>query len=181
LTKVFKFGLASVAAVAALSLVSPAQAAPGPAVPGIGGPTSISIGGFFPGSHDATDRGGSTQFVGEFRYTLPVPNPLDVPTRTVASLGVETGARDGKHSTVIPITIGEEVGLNKTSPSAGGQPYAGGGLGVYVINQDGISTATRIGGYLVLGYNVNSSVYVDAKYQFVDHADGPLVQVGLRF
>jgi len=134
-----------------------------------------------PNSADASDRCGATQLAGEFRYQLPVPNPLDVPARTVATLGIETGARHGNHSTIIPVTIGEMVGLSHTSPNAAGTAYAGAGVGVYFENQSGISTAARIGGYAVIGYNINGMTYVDAKYQFVDHGDGPLVQVGLRF
>jgi len=178
---IYKAGVAALVAAAALVLAVTAQAAPGPAIPGIGGPSSISVGGYFPNSADASDRGGATQLAGEFRYQLPVPNPLDVPARTVATLGIETGARHGNHSTIIPVTIGEMVGLSHTSPNAAGTAYAGAGVGVYFENQSGISTAARIGGYAVIGYNINGMTYVDAKYQFVDHGDGPLVQVGLRF
>ncbi len=168
--------------VAALAL-SPriATAAPGPALPLIGGPSAISAGVFVPSGGDDKDRGGSTQLALNFRYTVPVPNPLVVPSRTVIDLGVQTGARNGGHSTVIPITIGQLVSANGHSPSAPGAIYVGGGIGAFVINQSGISSATRIGGFAELGYNVTDIIFADARYQFVDHANGLGITVGARF
>ncbi len=163
------------------SVALPAQAAPGPALPIVGGPSAIAAGLFSSTSRDGSHNGGSSQFAGEFRYTVPVPNPLSVPTRTVITLGVQTGAHNGNHSTVIPLTAIQEVSLNGTSPTAAGSVYAGAGPGLYLLNQSGISSALRLGGQAEIGYNITSAVFVDARYQFVDHASGVNVMGGLRF
>ncbi len=181
ITKLANIVAAVAIVVGALGMTAPSANAQGPSLPGLGGPSSLSVGAFFPNSHDAKDRGGSTQISADFRYHVPVPNPLDVPARTVVDLGVQTGAKDGKHSTIIPITIGEVVGTSKQSPLSAGSVYVGAGVGAYILNQSGISTATRLGGYVNAGYNVNASTFIDAKYQFVDHGSGPAVNVGFRF
>jgi hypothetical protein len=156
--------------------------ADGPAIPGLGGPTSISVGAFWPTSDDAKDAGGSTQFDANLRYHIPVKdNPLTVPARTFLNVGVQAGSKDGNHSTIVPITVGEEIGLDNRSPLAPGNGYLGAGVGAYILNQSGFSTATRLGGFVNAGYNFTSSVFAEADYQFVDHGDGPMVNVGFRF
>lgn len=165
----------------ALLVSGKAYAAPGPTLPVVGSPSSISAGVFLPNGGDAKDRGGSTQLSVDFRYTVPVPNPLDVPARTIVSLGVQTGAKSGNHSTIVPLTVGEMFGANGKSPAAAGNTYFGIGAGVYFMNQSGISSTARIGGYAHVGYNINAVTYVDAKYQVVTHGDGLNVNVGLRF
>ena len=152
---------------------------PGPSLPIIGSPTAIAIGGYLP-SGDASRRGGSVQITGEFRYTLFVPNPLNAPARTVAALGVEYGSKSGNHSLVVPLTVGEIVGFNG-SPTAGGVGFGGGGVGAFYESQSGVSSQIRLGGYVELGYNVTSMVFVDAKYQMASHANGATVMAGLRF
>lgn len=171
--------------ISAVLLFSPfalqaACAAPGPPLPLIGGPNSIVLGGYLPSSGDARHAGGNAQIDVDFRYGLPVPNLIN-PLRTVISLGVETGAHDGGHSTVVPLTATEIVSVTGGSPFAPGAFYVGGGIGAYLLNQSGISTATRIGALINAGYNFTDSIFVDAKYQFVTHADGATIGVGLRF
>ncbi|BDI29515.1 hypothetical protein CCAX7_15660 [Capsulimonas corticalis] len=168
-------------AAAALGCALPAAAAPGPALPIVGNPSSISAGVFIPSSGEAKDKGGATQLSVNFRYTLPVPDPIGVPVRTVLDLGVETGAKSGGHSTVIPLTAGVVAGTGGSSPYAPGSFFYGAGAGAYFINQSSISSATRLGGYVELGYSITGPLYVNAKYQFVDHANGAAVNVGLRF
>ena len=158
-----------------------ANAAPGPTIPLVGSPTSISFGLFAPNGGDAETNGGNEQYSLDFRYALPIPNPLDVPVRTVGDIGLQTGAKDGNHSTVVPFTVGEMMGANNKSPLAGGNTYFGLGAGVYFLNQSGLSSVARLGGYAQLGYNLNSATYLEAKYQFVTHADGLNVNIGLRF
>ncbi|MEO7719899.1 MAG: hypothetical protein ABIY70_27150, partial [Capsulimonas sp.] len=138
---------AFVAVAAAFGCALPASAAPGPALPIVGSPSSISAGVFIPGSSDASDNGGSTQLSVNFRYTLPVPDPIGVPVRTVLDLGVETGAKGGRHSTVIPLTVGVVAGTGGSSPYVAGSFFYGGGAGVYFINQSGLSSAARLGAY----------------------------------
>jgi len=152
-----------------------------PKIPGLGGPTSLSVGAYWPSSDDAK-RGGSTQIDADLRYHVPVKdNPITVPHSTVLDIGVQAGSKDGKHNTIIPITIGEELGLNNKSPLATGNGYVGAGVGAYVINQSGISTATRVGGYVDAGYNFTQAVFVEGKYQWVDHGSGPMLNLGYRF
>ena len=173
---------AALGVVTALCAARPALAqAPGPALPLIGGPSAITAGVFAASSGDARDRGGSTQIAAEFRYTLPVPNPFVVPTRTVLSLGVQTGARGGSHSTTIPITVAQLFGEGGRSPNAANTFFGGGGVGVYILNQSSLSTATRLGIFPEVGYNITDRVFVDAKYQFVSHAEGLNILAGLRF
>ena len=174
-------GTTAVAAMIAAGLGAYSTAAHAQTLPIVGAPSSIQIGGFFPNSGDAKDRGGNTQLSADFRYHFPVPLQSLTPTRTFFDVGVQTGAKDGNHSTIIPITIGESVGLTGQSPEASGTPYAAAGVGAYILNQSGFSTATRIGGFGELGYNINNAVYVNARYQFVDHGNGPSVNVGFRF
>ena len=68
--------LTALAAIAALgSITGAAHAAPGPALPLIGGPNAISAGVFIPSSGAAKSAGGATQLDVEFHYGLPLPNP----------------------------------------------------------------------------------------------------------
>jgi len=141
----------------------------------------LSVGAYWPSSDDAK-RGGATQIDADLRYHVPVKdNPITVPHSTVLDIGVQAGSKDGKHNTIIPITIGEELGLNNKSPLATGNAYVGAGVGAYVINQSGISTATRLGGYVDVGYNATQAVFVEGKYQWVDHGSGPMLNLGYRF
>jgi|SRR3569833_346957 len=163
-----------------VGLAHPANAA-GPAIPGLGGPTALTVGGYWPSDNDAK-RGGTTQLNADLRYHVPVKdNPITVPHSTVLAVGVEAGSKDGNHNTIIPITIGEELGLDNKSPLAINNGYVGVGVGAYVMNQSGISTATRLGGYVSAGYNFTQSVFAEGKYQFVDHGSGPMLNVGFRF
>ena len=168
------------AAVLTVGLATSAKAG-NASIPGLGGPTSLSVGAYWPSSDDAK-RGGSTQINGELKYHIPVKdNPIETPSRTILGVGVQAGSKDGKHNTIIPITVGEEFGLNKKSPLATGNGYVGAGAGAYIINQSGISTATRLGGYVSAGYNFSQAVFGEAKYQWVDHGNGPMVNLGYRF
>jgi len=152
-----------------------------PKIPGLGGPTSLSVGAYWPSSDDAK-RGGSTQIDADLRYHVPVKdNPITVPHSTVLDIGIQAGSKNGNHNTIIPITIGEELGLNNKSPLATGNGYVGAGVGAYVLNQSGLSTATRLGGYVDAGYNFTQAVFVEGKYQWVDHGSGPMLNVGYRF
>jgi hypothetical protein len=171
--------LAMTAIVAALGS-SAAYAAPGPALPIIGGPNAISAGVFIPSSGAAKSAGGNTQLDVEFHYGLPIPNPT--PLRVVLGVGVETGSKSGSHSTVVPVTAGAQIGI-------GGGVYAGAGVGYYFLNQhrnssftDQLSTSTRFGGYGELGYSLPGGlITVSAKYQAVQRADGFVLTAGLHF
>ncbi len=172
--------LSAAALVAALGSTAAAYAAPGPALPIIGGPNAISAGVFVPSSGAAKSGGGSTQLDVEFHYGLPIPNPT--PLRIVLGVGVETGSKSGGHSTIVPVTAGGQIAL-------GGGVYAGAGVGYYFLNQhrnssftDQLSTSTRFGGYGELGYALPGGlVTVSAKYQAVQRGDGAVFAVGLHF
>lgn len=173
-------------AVAAIALVSPALAAPGPPLPILGFPTGLSAGVFVPSS-GAAKAGGTTQYDIEFRYGIPLPNPT--PIVPVIGVAVETGSTSGSRSTIIPATAGALIGLNGISPNAGGSIFAGGGVGIYFINQHTNSTSkigqlgttSHAGGYVELGWNVSKLLFLDAKYQSAPRADGETATVGLRF
>ncbi|MGI4792028.1 MAG: hypothetical protein ACRYFS_24665 [Janthinobacterium lividum] len=168
------------AVIAALGSTAAALAAPGPALPIIGGPNAITAGVFIPSSGAAKSAGGNTQFDVEFHYGLPIPNPT--PLRVVLGVGVETGSKSGSHSTVVPLTAGLQVGV-------GGGVYAGAGIGYYFLNQhrnsdtlDQLGTTSKVGGYGELGYALPGGlVTVSAKYQAVKRADGFVLAVGLHF
>lgn len=175
-------GIAAAALVTSLlGLGTAAQAAPGPSLPIAGSPGSVEVGVFLPSSGEAKDNGGNTQFSGFFNYTLPVPLQSSTPTTTEISLGVETGSRSGDHYTTIPLTATELVSLTGQSPNAAGAVYAGAGIGAYFINGSGLSSEVRFGGQAQLGYNITSAIFLDARYQFVQNADGLTADVGLRF
>ena len=174
MTKLWALG----ALLGTLGAITTAQAAPGPAIPLLGGPNSVSAGVFVPSGGDAK-VGGNTQFAVEFRYGLPIPLPTA--TRTVIALGVETGSKNGSHSTVIPVSIGQIA-------SVGYGFYAGGGVGYYFINQhrnsntlDTLKTTHQAGAYGEVGYSLADTIFVNAKYQFVSHANGLMVTAGLHF
>lgn len=171
--------IAAASAAALLFLVPAAHAAPGPALPLIGGPNAITAGVFIPSSGAAKSAGGNTQFDVEFHYGLPIPNPT--PLRVVLGLGVETGSKSGSHSTVVPLTAGLQVGV-------GGGVYVGGGIGYYFLNQhsnngfDQLGTTNKAGGYGELGYALPGGlITVSAKYQAVQRADGAVLAIGLHF
>jgi hypothetical protein len=167
-------------AIAMTAGLSTAANAQGPSA--LGGPTAISVGAYWPNSDEASHAGGSTQIDADLRYHIPVKdNPITIPSRTILEAGVEAGASHGNHNTIIPVTIGEEFGMNQKSPLATNNGYVGAGVGVYFMNQSGLSSAARLGGYVSAGYNFTPSVFGEAKYQWVDHGNGPLVNVGYRF
>ena len=163
-----------------LSAAMSASAAPGPDLPILGSPNTITAGVFLPSSGAAKSAGGSIQLDIEFHYGLPIPNPT--PLKAVFSVGVETGSKSGGHSTIIPLTAGAQIGL-------GGGVYAGAGVGYYFLNQhrnsnftDQLSTSTRVGGYAELGYALPTGLLtVSAKYQAVQRGDGVVVALGLHF
>ena len=171
----------SVVALGALTLGGRAGAAPGPVIPLVGAPSGLSAGVFIPSDGSTKDKGGSSELAINFQYGLPLIGSLGPLSHTVIGLGVETGSKGGSHSTVIPLTISQMFGANNASPTAAGNFYYGGGVGLYFLNQSSVSVATRIGAQLEAGYNVTSALYADAKYQFVDHANGFVVSVGGRF
>ncbi|MBV9852609.1 MAG: hypothetical protein JO250_23360 [Armatimonadetes bacterium] len=173
--------LAGLCAVGALAVGGAAKAAPGPVIPLVGSPSGLSLGVFVPSGSDAKDKGGSTQFAANFQYGLPIIGSLGPLSHTVIGLGVETGSKGGAHSTVIPLTVSQLFGANNASPTAAGNAYYGVGAGLYFVNQSNISVATRIGAQAQAGYNFTSVLFADAKYQFVDHANGFVVSVGGRF
>lgn len=168
------------AALAGALVARPASAAPGPSLPIIGSPNSIVAGVYLPTDSATRRAGGSSQIDVSFRYGLPVPN-LIAPTRTVLSLGVQTGARGGGHSTIIPLTVSQVFSTNGASPFSTGTVYVGAGLGVYLLNQSGIKTTARIGGQGLVGYNVTDAVFLEGKYQFVQDGNGGTLAAGLRF
>ena len=168
------------ALLAGLAIAQSAHAAPGPNLPVVGAPTSISAGIFVPSDGSDKRAGGSSQLDVEFRYGLPIPNPIPV-TRTVIGLGIETGAKSGKHSTVVPITATQDFSLTGGSLNAPDTVYGGVGAGAYIQNLSGISSAVRIGLHGELGVNVTSNLFVNARYQFVTHSNGLAVTAGLRF
>ncbi|MGO8672222.1 MAG: hypothetical protein ACLQVD_12755 [Capsulimonadaceae bacterium] len=156
----------------------------------VGGPASLSIGPFWPSAGEARYRGGASQFSAGFRYYLPASTSASsdssgCPARTVIDTGVEIGAEVGanhnSHESIIPITIGEEFGFNHQSPLASATAYMGAGIGAYIMNQSGLSAATRFGGFVNVGYNFARPVFVEARYQFVENADGATLNVGYRF
>ncbi len=155
--------------------------APGPVVPLLGAPSALSVGLFVPSGSDAKAKGGASQFAANFQYGLPLIGSLGPLSHTVIGLGIQTGSKSGAHSTVIPLTVSQLFGANGQSPTAAGNFYYGIGAGLYFINQSGISVASRIGGQVQFGYNITSGLFADAKYQFVDHADGFIFSVGGRF
>jgi hypothetical protein len=142
-------------------------------LPLVGPPNGFSVGTFFPAS-DKAKQGGNSQFSAELRYGLPSISPIG--TRIVSTLGYEGGSDNGKHSTIVPLTIGAFVG----SGSFPSQPYFGGGFGIYYADQSGEGVGTRGGGYIGAGYRF-SYLYAEARYQFVSGADGALLSVGLTF
>ena len=168
-------------AVGAMGVGASVQAAPGPVIPLVGSPSAVSLGVFVPSGSDAKDKGGSTQFAANFQYGLPIIGSLGPLSHTVIGLGVQSGSKGGAHSTVIPLTVTQLFGANNGSPTAAGNAYYGVGAGLYFLNQSNISVATRIGGQVQAGFNFTSVLFADAKYQFVDHANGLVVSVGGRF
>lgn len=177
-----KFGqLLGWCGVGAALLATAAQAAPGPVIPLVGSPSAASLGVFVPSDSDAKDKGGASQLAVNFQYGLPLIGSLGPLSHTVIGLGVQTGSQGGAHSTVIPLTISQLFGGGNGSPTEAGNFYYGIGAGLYFLNQSDISVATRIGGQAQAGYNFTSALFADAKYQFVDHANGLVVSVGGRF
>ena len=170
-----------VLALGALAMAQGAQAAPGPVIPLVGSPSAVSLGLFVPSGGDAKDKGGASQFAANFQYGLPIIGSLGPLSHTVIGLGIQTGSKAGAHSTVIPVTVSQLFGVGGASPTAAGNAYYGVGVGAYFLNQSNISVATRIGAQVQAGYNITSILFADAKYQFVDHADGFIVSVGGRF
>ena len=148
-------------------------------VPGAGLPSGIGISAYVPTSSEAVRTGGALQSAAELRYGLPSV-PL-TPTRTVLSIGAEWGSRNGNHSLIVPLTVAEYVGLNGKSPSSNGTPYAGIGLGYYLMQQSGYGNRAEAGGFGTLGYNFPFGLFVEGKYQEVSRGNGFMLSLGLRF
>ena len=172
--------LFSFAVVAILLAFAGTTGAHAQSLPLIGGPNAASIGLFLPSSGDTNHDGGSSQLYLNLQYGFPVNVPF-TPTRTVVNLEGEFGNNNGHHSNIVPLTIGEYVGSGGRSPFASHNVYGGVGAGVYLESIGSSSSTGQIGGYALVGYNVAFNIFVQAKYQFVKSADGPIVSVGARF
>jgi hypothetical protein len=149
-------------------------------LPLVGSPNGVSVGLFLPSSGDAKNAGGSSQLYVDFQYGFPVSVPF-TPTRTVVNLAGEFGTNSGHHSYIVPLTIGEYIGADGKSPFAARNFYAGVGAGIYFESIGSFSSSGQLGGYATVGYNIGLGFFVQAKYQIVKSADGPIISAGARF
>jgi hypothetical protein len=171
----------SLIALLSVSLAVGAQSfAHAQAVPSLISPSAVSAGLFLPSSSDAKNAGGSSELYLDAQYGLPVNIPF-TPTRTVVSIEGEFGTHDGQHSNIIPLTVGEYFGGAGKSPFALHNFYGAVGAGFYLENIGSDSSSGAIGGYAAVGYNFALTFFVQAKYQIVRSANGPIVSVGTRF
>jgi hypothetical protein len=168
-------------AIVACALLSNCSMARASSQSGLGGPTSLSVGLFWPDSDEASENGGSTQFMADLRYNVQSTNHLQVPAQTVFDVGVEAGADHGGHSTIVPIMIGEQIGTSNQSPLAPGSFYLGAGIGLAIVDQTGESNGPRFAADVNAGYNFNTSTFGELKYQFVDNGNGPMASIGFSF
>ena len=141
-------------------------------------PTSLSIGDFFPSSSVAKNNGGDNQFALGLRYSIGGEGLL-----TKSSLGVDW-EHGGSSNDIVGLTVGQQFGLTGAGPDAANSAYAGVGIGDYILVKDagfGSHTNNDIGGFVDVGYNFTSFLFVDAKYQIVNDGDGPILSAGVRF
>ncbi|MDR3707843.1 MAG: hypothetical protein P4L33_06065 [Capsulimonadaceae bacterium] len=140
----------------------------------LGPPSGLGVGVFIP-NNDWAKQGGDTQFAADFKY-----NFMGIPltdTRTVLDIGYEGGTHNGTHSYIVPLTLGETLGLGG---GVLGKPYVGAGAGGYYIDQSHSSVTTRLGAYISAGYKF-TALFAEARYQWVDKGDGLTLNVGLTF
>ena len=149
-------------------------------LPLVSAPSAVAVGLFLPSSSDAKNAGGDSQLYLDAQYGLPVSIPM-TPTRTIVSVEGEFGTHSGHHSNIVPLTIGEYLGSSGKSPFAAHNIYAGLGVGIYWENIGSDSSTGQIGGYGAIGYNIGYGFFVQAKYQLVKSANGPIISVGSRF
>lgn len=176
--KLVRFSIALILAgiaVCGVTAIKPASAQ----VPVLGGPAEVVVGDFIPTETNARHFGGSNQLSLEARYALPSP-PL-VPLKTMLSAGVEEGGANGGHSTIVPLTVAEYLGSGGLNPLHFKSLYAGVGVGAYLIDETGHTSAGRFGGFAAVGYNTPIAVFVEAKYQIVEYGDGVTLSVGAHF
>jgi len=146
----------------------------------VGNTSAVSVGDFFADSGAAKKYGGDSQLYISYQYTVPVNVPFTA-TKTIVAAEFETGTGNGGHSNVVPITIGEFLGGDGKSPYALHNYYGGVGIGAYIENIGHSSSTVRAGGYAAVGYNFAHDFYVQAKYQIVESANGPILSAGVRF
>ena len=112
-------------------------------------------------------------------------------SRTVVSVDYLDRTKNGHKLRMIPITVGQFTYLPGSNDF---RPYYGFGIGIYLINQDIVSSDgvdqskndTGYGAYLGLGSDIGQNFFVEGRYHFVTpvnstSASGPELNVGVRF
>ena len=142
-------------------------------------PVSISLGVFLPSSGETRARATSSLPILDIRYALPA-KPAAV-SRIVLGASAARSSR-GEGSTLVSGTVGLTYGLSGgRSPLDAQSGYAGGGVGVYGADLNGIHAFFRPGAYAEAGYNLTGAVFLNAQYRLTDRAGGATLALGARF
>lgn len=152
---------------------------------------SLRAGAFFPSSQSLRDISDVAAYGGGIDYRVGfIPKLLNGESWTTSiSADFFYASRSAGQYRYIPVMINQVYTFEEQS---GHTPYAGFCLGAVTVggtdNSKGhFPTVTRFGGGLLVGLNFTKSLYVEAKYLWVDRhglgasVDGFTTEVGWRF
>lgn len=147
-------------------------------------PLSVKIGAWLPIKDEIKDVSGDSIFAIEAGYVLQT----NIESNSTTTLHIGYTERDNLR--IIPVTLSETVRNPRDVNSSGGGFYYGGGLGFYFtrLEASGASNKTKpiFGGYGLVGYDINTEFFVEAKYNLISrydrkNIDGLQFMVGARF
>lgn len=128
-------------------------------------PLRAKIGVLMPRS-SAKDFAGSTHLNGEVDVRIPHLGAGE----TFLTAGYSEGSRNGRKLRMIPVTLTRLFGPPNPLAGATGNVYFGAGAGPYFVRARGggvSDSATKLGGFGLLGYQFPNKFFVEAKYHLV--------------
>jgi hypothetical protein len=128
-------------------------------------PLRVKVGVLLP-QGGARDFAGSTHFDGEVDVRIPGLGAGN----TYVTAGYSDGSKSGRHLRMIPLTISRLYGAPNPAAGVTGNVYFGVGAGAYFLRASGggvSDSATRLGGFGVVGYQFPSRYFLEAKYHLV--------------
>lgn len=148
-------------------------------------PFAAKIGVFFATDPDARRAGGDGMVVLETEYRLQT---LIENNTLLSNTNLTIGYTEHNDLRIIPITLSQTFSDSRAEPGTG--YYYGLGAGLYItrLRSDSTSGDTKnlFGGFAVVGLNLSTKLFVEAKYHLIsryqsENVSGIQATVGTRF
>ena len=136
-------------------------------------PIRIKAGALLPSSGDTKNQTNDFHLAAEVDLTLPFAIPFG---GNIVSLGYSDNVSGDRKLRTIPLTLGTISSPPNPASGATGNIYYGGGIGLYFLRVSGgglpSKDGARFGGYLTIGYQTPTSLFLEAKYITTGEVDG---------